>query len=504
FASEDPGFLDGDPPIDRESARRQGFTGAVGQHCFDVGRPLRLLVGLGRIEELTEGRLRQAGATMARAAASCDSIAVDIRPLEGLSGPDGPGGSGGSGDGFSPERAAQVIAEGIGGASYRFSLYRSAGEEEVRLSAVHFVSTPSFEGPVGRGLELAAAGAKAVALARDLANTPAGDLTPERLAEAAREQARLAGLEVTVLGEEEIAVERLGGLLAVARGSAEPPRLIRLVYEPRGEPGGGSRSGRQVPTVVLVGKGITFDSGGLSLKTGTGMMAMKTDMSGAAAVISVLGACGAFGVPVRVIGIAPTTENMPGGRATKPGDVFTARNGKTIEVLNTDAEGRLVLADGLSLAAEEEPDAIVDVATLTGACVVALGRRIAGLMGNDSRLASQIERAAARAGEPVWRLPLPSTYRCDLDSEVADMKNIGKPGNAGALVAGLVLQEFVGDRPWAHLDIAGPSRSEDGTAELGKGPTGFGVRTLLEFLASYEPIGSVADESADASVRRAL
>ena len=237
--------------------------------------------------------------------------------------------------------------------------------------------------------------------------------------------------------------------------------------------------------MVLVGKGITFDSGGLSIKSVDGMMTMKTDMSGAAAVLATMSALRDLQVDVRVVGIMPTTENMPGGRAIKPGDVLRARNGKTIEVLNTDAEGRLVLADGLSLAAEERPDAIVDVATLTGACVVALGRQIAGLMGNDDRLVARVKDASERSGEQVWHLPLPDDYRRQIDSEVADIKNVGSSGQAGALAAGLFLREFVGQVPWAHLDIAGPAFAESAPPApyLPSGGTGFGVRTLLRYLA---------------------
>ncbi len=301
-----------------------------------------------------------------------------------------------------------------------------------------------------------------------------------------------------ILDEDAIVAARLGGLLGVAAGSAQPPRLIKLVYDPSAEHALRREDG-SVPTVVLVGKGITFDSGGLTLKTFDGMTTMKTDMSGAADVIATLGACRALGVRVRVVGLAPTTENMPGGRAVKPGDVLEIRNGKTIEVLNTDCEGRLVLADGLSLAVEEAPDAIVDLATLTGACVVALGPKIAGLMGNDDRLISAVQAASQRAGEPTWPLPLPKAYRSAIDSEVADMKNHSKRGG-GALTAGLLLQEFVDDRPWVHLDIAGPSRSDDDSGDVRKGATGFGVRTLLELLRTYEPLGSPAAGAAGGKV----
>jgi leucyl aminopeptidase len=206
-------------------------------------------------------------------------------------------------------------------------------------------------------------------------------------------------------------------------------------------------------------------------------------------------------VNVRVIGIAPCTENMPSGTATKPGDVLTTRNGKTIEVLNTDAEGRLVLADGLALAAEEHPDSIIDLATLTGACVVALGGEVAGLMGNDSRVIAAVEAAADRAGEPVWHLPLPQSYKKLHESNIADMKNIGRPGGPGALLAGLILEEFVADRPWAHIDIAGPANTDEDAYDQRKGATGFGVRTMIEFLSGYEAIGAPADLAADGSVR---
>jgi leucyl aminopeptidase len=271
----------------------------------------------------------------------------------------------------------------------------------------------------------------------------------------------------------------------VGQGSAQPTRVVYVTYDPDPE--------ADLPHVALVGKGITFDSGGLSLKPAESMMTMKTDMSGAAAVVATLAACRRLAIQVRVIGIMPTTENMPGGRATKPGDVLRTRSGKTIEVLNTDAEGRLVLADGLTLAAEESPDAIVDLATLTGACVVALGSSIAGLMGNDDRLIAAVGEASKRAGEATWHLPLPSGYRSQIDSEIADMKNIGAAGEAGALAAGLLLEEFVGTTPWAHLDIAGPARSEEDKGYRRKGATGFGVRTLIELLARYEALGGTVE-----------
>jgi leucyl aminopeptidase len=307
-------------------------------------------------------------------------------------------------------------------------------------------------------------------------------MTPRRLAEIAGEELGAhSRVTLEVWDEQRIADERLGGLLGVARGSAEPPRLIRATYEPDHP----LEVDGRVPHVVLVGKGITFDSGGLSLKTAGGMETMKTDMSGAAAVIAALSACADLGIRVKVTGVTPVTENMPGGRATKPGDVLTIRNGKTIEVLNTDAEGRLVLADGLSLAAELEPDAIIDLATLTGACVVALGNSVAGLFGNDDELSQRVAAASARAGEATWPLPMPEMYQRHIESDIADMKNIGKAGQAGAIAAALLLARFVDEVPWVHLDIAGPARSDDDDGVVTKGATGFGVRTLLELLDGY-------------------
>jgi len=238
-------------------------------------------------------------------------------------------------------------------------------------------------------------------------------------------------------------------------------------------------------TIAFVGKGVVFDSGGLSIKTGSGMETMKTDMAGAAAVIGAMSALADLGVRCKVVGYAPMVENMPSGDAIRPGDVLTFRNGKTAEVLNTDAEGRLILADALSLASEAKPDAIVDLATLTGACVVALGEKIAGLMGNDEAFVDEVSAASKRAGEQTWPLPLPKQYRKLIDSEIADMKNIGSGGYGGALTAGLFLEEFVAGVPWVHLDIAGPARANADDGYARRGGTGFGVRTLVELAVAH-------------------
>jgi leucyl aminopeptidase len=466
-----PGF-----ELDAAWCQARRFRAKPGESLVIAGQAgqSEVVVGLGDSSQLSTSSLRQAGAAFARATGEAANLVFDLTGITDLP--------------IGADAALEAAVEGFWGARYRYTRFH-AGEADP-LQALTFVVAPAELVAASAGLERGRVVADATFLARDLSNEPAGSLTPARLGEVAAALAQREGLAVTILDEEAIVQARLGGLLGVAAGSVQPPRLIKLVYEPAPEHAR-RRADGSVPTVALVGKGITFDSGGLTLKSFENMTTMKTDMSGAADVIATLGACRALGVGVRVVAFAPTTENMPGGRAVKPGDVLEIRNGKTIEVLNTDCEGRLVLADGLSLAAEEQPDAIVDLATLTGACVTALGPRIAGLMGNDDRLVSAVQAASVRAGEPTWPLPLPEAYRAAIDSDVADMKNHSKRGG-GTLTAALLLQEFVADRPWAHLDIAGPSRSDDDSGEYRKGPTGFGVRTLIEFLSTYEPLDSPA------------
>jgi leucyl aminopeptidase len=472
-----------DLAVDAKLCELRGYKAKLGECLLEQdGATPRVLVGLGPRERFGFRALRRAAAAFVRRVPGGQLGVFEVGPIIG--------------EALSAGRAAQAVVEGAAAADYRFSAYRST-EPSPSLESITLIVPDDLTDEAQAGLERGRAIAEAVSLGRDLINTPAGDLSPSRLAEVAAEVAERAGLELTVLDEKAIEAERLGGLMGVARGSAEPPRLIKLTYRP-----GGSSADKDAdaPTVALVGKGITFDSGGLSLKSGDGMMTMKHDMSGAAAVIATLGACRALEVAVNVVAYAPATENMPGGRATKPGDVLTTRNGKTIEVLNTDAEGRLVLSDALALASEDVPDAIIDVATLTGACIVALGSKVAGMMSNDSRLTGAIERASAEAGEGVWHLPLPEVYRPLFESSVADMKNIGRPGNAGALVAGLILEEFVADRPWAHLDIAGPAFTDEETDECRKGGTGFAIPTLLELLSRWETIGGPADHVADGAL----
>jgi leucyl aminopeptidase len=311
--------------------------------------------------------------------------------------------------------------------------------------------------------------------AKRLIDTPAGDMTPRDLAR--NVVLRLdadAHVSVEAWTETKIKAEGLGGLLGVGQGSAQPTRLVYATYDP--QPGG------SIPHVALVGKGVTFDSGGLSIKSGDGMMTMKTDMTGAAVVMAVISIASRLKIPVRVTAIAPMTENLSGDKAIKPGDVLTIRNGMTIEVLNTDAEGRLILADGLSLAVETNPDAIIDVATLTGAQAVALGDEVGAFFASTDELANYFSEASAASGEQLWRMPLVSSYESHIESDIADMKNIGKPGRAGAISAALLLQRFTDGRPWVHLDIAGPGRADADKGYVTKGATAFSARTIVEFL----------------------
>jgi len=363
---------------------------------------------------------------------------------------------------------AAAAVEGIGLGAYR---YAGAPKRNgaTRLERVVMV------GATGDALRRGQVSVDAACLARDLVNTPPMELRPRDLARAATRAVRGTSATVDVWDERRIAAERLGGLIGVASGAAEPPRLIRMSY----------RAGKGRPTVALIGKGITFDSGGLSLKPANGMMTMKDDMGGAAAVICALAALARLKVGVNVVGWVAATENMPSGTAIHPGDVLTIRNGKTVEVLNTDAEGRLILADALSLAAEQKPDAMIDVATLTGAQRVALGGSIAAVMGNDRSLVSRVIDAGEAAGELYWELPLHAPYRKQLDSDVADIKNVTTGPGAGTITAGLFLHEFVEDIPWAHLDIASPAWAEADEAYIARGGTGFGTRTLIELVSAW-------------------
>ncbi len=465
-----------DTGIKKAVAERNGFSGGTGSVWKRTdGENTQVLIGLGDSDKLDAAAIRSGVAAFIRAVSKHRRAGLSLDPdvAEAL--------------GVEPSELAGLIAEAAILANYSFEEYRSSDDEGPKLNALTLATDESLQGvraEIGAGAALAAE----VCFARDMVNTPGGDLTPARYADIAAERARAAGLTAEVLGKPEIQKLELGGLLAVNKGSEHPPRLLKLTYTPESPeaPESPESSEEQdLPTVVLVGKGITFDSGGLSLKPAEGMMGMKMDMGGSAAVIAAMCALPAVQAPVKVVGITPMTDNMTGGDAQRPGDIYTAKDGTTVEVLNTDAEGRLILADALALAVEEEPDAIVDLATLTGACMVALGDKIAGLMSNNDDFRDQVGQAAKNAGERMWPLPLPDDYAEQLKSDVADVKNIGSR-YGGTLTAGLFLKRFVGDDiPWAHIDIAGPAYASEVADVSPKGGTGFGVRTLVELLRTW-------------------
>jgi leucyl aminopeptidase len=367
--------------------------------------------------------------------------------------------------------AAQAAAEGLGLGGYRFDRYKSTNEHRP-LSKITVLGSGRADAKAGRdAVRRAEILVDAVTWARDLVNTPAGDLPPAQLGREAQRMAKAEGLTCRVWTEADLKKRGFGGIVGVGQGSVNPPRLIELSYK-----GAGSST-----PIALTGKGISFDSGGLSIKDAKGMETMKIDMGGAASILAAMKAIARLKPKINVIAAIPSAENLPSGSAQKPGDVIRHYGGKTSEVLNTDAEGRLVLADALALLAERKPACIVDTATLTGACMVALGTEIGGALGNDDALARELVEAGRATGEPIWQLPLHQGYRRLIDSNVADIKNIGERWG-GAITAAWFLAEFVGDVPWVHIDIAGPAFAEK-VHDLGpKGATGFPVRTLVRFV----------------------
>jgi leucyl aminopeptidase len=369
------------------------------------------------------------------------------------------------------DEVAGAFVEGTLLAAYAYTAHKSAAPEEPRLEALVVSAHHDVSAPVER----AAVVATAANAARDLQNAPANDVTPSRLAERARElAAELDSLTVETMGRAEIEAAGMGAFAGVARGSDEEPQLITLRYEPAGAEG---------PVLGLVGKAVTFDSGGISLKPGAKMSEMKFDMSGGAAVLEATGAIARLGVPVRVVTVIGATENLPSGRALKPGDVLRARTGTTIEIINTDAEGRLVLADCLAHAVEQGAERLVDFATLTGAIVTTFGDTHAGLFGDDDGWCEAVSEAGRRSGELVWRLPLHEETAKAIESRCADIANAVENRKAGSIVAAEFLRRFTGDVPWAHVDIAGTAW-DGGKAYAAKGGSGFGVRLIVELADS--------------------
>lgn len=422
-----------------------------------------VLVGLGKLEEFSLNNARKIAAEAIKA---CSSLGVTkvCTVLHGAGSTDLPA-----------IPCAQVLAEASLLATYKFDKYKSKNNDDnddkkkKDLEELLIVELDDSKiNDITEGIRRGVAIAEATNLARDLANEPAGYLTPTRLSEVALS----LGLETTVYDKQQIQEMNMGSFLGVAQGSDQPPKFIHLKYTPQGD---------AKKRICIVGKGITFDSGGLDLKTAAGMLDMKKDMSGAAATLGVMKAIKELNPQLEVHGIIPACENMPDGKAYKPGDVLTAKNGKTIEVNNTDAEGRLILADALCYAADLQPDEIIDIATLTGAVVVALGDTFAGLMGNRQDLVESFLEKSHDSGERLWQLPLDEAFKEMLKSDIADMQNIGT-GGAGSSVAGQFLKEFVSDKPWLHLDIAGVAWNKKPAFENPKGCTGYAVRSIVYYL----------------------
>jgi leucyl aminopeptidase len=422
-----------------------------------------VVVGLGKREDFGLEAVRQAAAASLNVAKSLGVKSV-VSVLHGA-------GNGG----LKAQECAQAMVEGARLADYAFDRYRSKRKEKQSIARFDIVSHDGqHTRQAQKGIEIGERLARGTVLARDLVNTPSQDLYPEKLVEIARAIAKgKPTIRVKIFDRSALTRMGAGGILGVAQGSDHPPYLVHLVYKP-------IKATKK--RVALVGKAVTFDSGGLSLKPADSMMSMKCDMAGAAAVLGAFSVMAELAPACEVHGIFGAVENMPSGKAIRPGDVLTAMNKKTIEVLNTDAEGRLTLADTLTYAVRQKPQTIIDLATLTGACMVALGEEITGLMSNNDVLVQRLLDASAAAGEKMWRLPLEKNYRKLIKSDVADIQNIGGKWG-GALTAGLFLEEFVDQIPWAHLDIAGPAFAErEIDAYTHKGASGHGVRTLLQFL----------------------
>jgi leucyl aminopeptidase len=371
------------------------------------------------------------------------------------------------------EASAEAIAEGALLGLYSFAKYKKPEYEDIEEMLIvvrEREKVPIVEAAIGKGKLVASA----TNLARDMVNEPANYMTPTRMAEIAKEIAGKYNLELKVFDREDMEAMGMGAILGVAKGSNQPPKLIVLSYK------GDEGSQR---TMGFLGKGITFDSGGISIKASEGMEEMKDDMAGAAAVMTALGAIAQLKPKINVTAVIPATENLPSGTALKPGDILKAMNGKTIEVISTDAEGRLILADALSYAAKQGVSPLIDLATLTGACRIALGTFYSGLFGNNQELVDKVRKAAERTGERMWQMPMPEEYKEQNKSDIADIKNAGNR-IGGAITAALFLAEFVDNVPWVHIDIAGTAFSSKESGYIAKGATGVGVRTLVELALS--------------------
>lgn len=422
-----------------------------------------LLAGLGKKKDFNIDRVRQA---IGRASTYLRRIGIKriTTPLHG--------------DGLSSislSDSAQAIVEGSILGLYQFNKYKTENLDEIKEVEELVIVEDHDLAEIKKGAKRGEIIADATNFARDLINHPSNYATPTRMADAARDISKEHNLKCKVLERPDMERLGMGGLLGVSKGSQEPPKFIIVEYQ-------GAK--KKTNLIVLVGKTITFDSGGISIKPSEKMEQMKDDMSGGASVLGCLLAASRLKIPLNIVGLLPASENMPSGSAIKPGDILKTMSGKTIEVISTDAEGRMILADALTYATRYKPAAIIDLATLTGACIIALGNFAIGLMGNNNELISKIKRAGDLSGERVWELPLWEEYKEQIRSDIADLKNVGGRA-AGTITAGAFLGKFVGDYPWAHLDIAGTSWNEQDRPYMPKGGTGVGVRLLIQFLSEY-------------------
>ena len=441
-----------------------GFEGKPGEvakvpTAGTIKSPLLILVGLGEESKVDPEAVRRAAGVAARAVSNAATVALALPAADAAH--------------------VRAVADGYQLGSYSFTAFKSTPAAD-EPGEVVVLSDAARNKEAVAAFETSQVVTAATRLARDWVNTPPGDLTPEKFADAVtdtKKERRAGKVTVKVMDDKALAAGGYGGLIGVGRGSANPPRLVQLTYKPRGAKA----------HIALVGKGITYDSGGLSIKPAASMVTMKCDMAGAASVVAATFAIAELGLPIAVTTYAPLAENMVSGSSTRPGDVLTIYGGKTVEVLNTDAEGRLVLADALVRATEDKPDLIVDVATLTGACVVALGDRVAGVLGNDDELVGSVKDAGAQVGEALWPLPITEEMgeKVRSNTKIADLAQHNSERWGGTLYAAAFLREFVGEHRWAHLDIAGPMHADADDGWVAKGATAFGTRTLIELATTF-------------------
>jgi len=422
-----------------------------------------LLVGAGKRDQFNTATLRKVAGVALRylKTRSVHSFAFAVR------------------EGDATEESAQAITEGVITGDFETDKYKTDKKKDKFIDGIAIAGFGNAETAAGeKGIARGRIIAEAQNFARDLVNEPSNKLTPTILAEKAEAMAKEAGLSVDILDEKKIAELKMGALLSVAQGSVEPPRVIVITYTPANPKPG-------APVIGLVGKAVTFDTGGISIKPADGMEKMKYDMAGGATMIGIMRALAALKPNVKVICVVPSTENMPGGKAQKPGDIQTAMSGKTIEVLNTDAEGRLILADGVHYAKQLGATHLVDAATLTGAIVVALANVNVGVFGSDQAWTDKLLASAKAAGEKMWQLPMDDEYRELIKGSFADIQNIGSGKGGGSITGAWFIREFAGDTPWIHLDIAGTAWNDDAKPWLAKGPTGVGLRTLVQLITSF-------------------